>query len=304
MQYAMKSKNMTLLNPYLFYDLIINEDLGNLFGKGPINTDNRPFLEFSAPKIIYRHKEFSSAGYKDILGHLQMRRWLQPETDKIIQAINSDFDAQLDRLNFYLPHVIPLNLSTATPGQISRYAGILSSFCSNNLVENFPFVNDPDLLRMCIATQILAMKNKLDTVGNKYGLLCHLANLHHLSKMPREAIHYYVQAIQADPTRDKAFFKLGNVYAEQGLYDQAIEMYRKAIDINPRNAEVFYNLGLQLARQKKFTEAETNLRRSLAMDPGIIPAHYVLGNVLIDLGKTVEGNQHLEEAARLERENK
>ncbi|MHB9029399.1 MAG: spermidine synthase [Candidatus Latescibacterota bacterium] len=304
MQYAMKSRAMTLSNPYLFYDLILSEDLGGLFGRGPVNTDNRPLLEFSAPKIIYRHKEFSSAGYQEILVHLKKDRWLKPETNHIIQAVNSDFEAQIDRIKFYLPHATPINLSTAAPEQISRYAAVLGSFCANNLVENFHFVDDPDLLSMCIATQIQTMEEKLGAAENPYGLLTHLAHLYTLSKLPRKAIQYYVQAIRTDPTKDKAYFNLGNLYSQQGLIDEAFEMYRKAIQIDPRNAEVFYNLGLLLARQKKLAEAEVNLRRSLSLDPELIPSHFVLGNVLKDMGKTDEGNHHLEEAARLERAQK
>ncbi len=303
-RYAMKSHNMTLTNPYVFYDLILSEDLGKLFGRGPFNTDNRPLLEYSAPKIIYRHKDFSSAGYQEIIGQLKKNRWMRPETNDIIQAVNADFEAQMDRIQFYLPGAIPIDLSGAAPEQISRYAGILASYCSNNLVENFSFVDDADLLRMCIATQIQTMEKKIGVVENQYGLFSHLANLYYLSNMPRDAINYYIRAIRADSTQDKACFNLGKIYSEQGFPDMAIEMYRKAAHINPRVAEVFFNMGLVFARQKKLAEAEENLRHSLSLDPELSPAHFLLGNVLKEMGKTAEGNQHIEEAARLEKEIK
>ena len=53
LKYAQQSKNIFLPNHTLFYNLVVAEDLSWFFGKGPINTDERPFLEFSAPKIMH-----------------------------------------------------------------------------------------------------------------------------------------------------------------------------------------------------------------------------------------------------------
>ncbi|MHC4418805.1 MAG: spermidine synthase, partial [Planctomycetota bacterium] len=47
-------KNVALSDPKLLYRLIVSEDLRNLFGVGPINTDNFPLLEFAAPKLMYQ----------------------------------------------------------------------------------------------------------------------------------------------------------------------------------------------------------------------------------------------------------
>ena len=55
--YAEQSINLTLADYKSFIDLIVNEDLESLFGKGPINTDNYPKLEFSAPKLLHTDDE-------------------------------------------------------------------------------------------------------------------------------------------------------------------------------------------------------------------------------------------------------
>lgn len=295
LQYAKKSTNMVLLNSHLFYDLIVSEDLEKLFGQGPINTDNRPLLEFSAPKLMYRLED------PTIMEYLVKKRWLTPKTKNIIHEINSNIDAQIDRAVLNLPLTIQVDLSRATPEQKARYSGILSSYCSKNLVEDFSFVSDPELMKMCILSQIKAMQKKINTVQDKNGLFSHLANLYDMLKMPAEVINYYTMAIESNPSNDKAYFNLGNVFAEQNLLDEAIKMYRKAIQINPMYAEAFHNLGSLLARQNKLEEAAENLRQSLSLDPESIPSHLALGNVLKELGRTAEGNKHLEEAARLEK---
>jgi spermidine synthase len=52
--HARRSKNISLSDPRLLYRLIVSEDLQGLFGQGPVNTDSRPRLEFSAPRLIYQ----------------------------------------------------------------------------------------------------------------------------------------------------------------------------------------------------------------------------------------------------------
>jgi spermidine synthase len=51
--YARRSGNITLNDHRLFFLLLISEDMKGLFGTGPINTDNRPLLEFSAPRLMH-----------------------------------------------------------------------------------------------------------------------------------------------------------------------------------------------------------------------------------------------------------
>ena len=52
--YAGKSKNITIRDPRVIFNLIVSEDLKGFFGSGPFHTDNRPRLEFAAPKNLGR----------------------------------------------------------------------------------------------------------------------------------------------------------------------------------------------------------------------------------------------------------
>jgi len=54
-RYAQQSKNLSPADYRSFIDLIVDEDLESLFGKGSINTDNHPKLEFSAPKLLHTY---------------------------------------------------------------------------------------------------------------------------------------------------------------------------------------------------------------------------------------------------------
>lgn len=52
-----------------------------------------------------------------------------------------------------------------------------------------------------------------------------------------QAISYYTEAIEINPSFAEAYVNRGNVYHAKGQYDQAISDYNKAIEINPNSCE-------------------------------------------------------------------
>jgi len=91
-KYARASSNVSFHNPGFLVHLIVTEDLSKLFGSGRLHTDNKPNLEFAAPKQLY--------GNDVDLGEIDAERfWLSPQTRNAIQA-NSDADSFLDFVEF------------------------------------------------------------------------------------------------------------------------------------------------------------------------------------------------------------
>jgi spermidine synthase len=293
-QYAKKSQNMVLLNPFLFYNLIMSENLEKSFGEGKINTDNRPILEFSAPKLMYLRDDPA------IREHLSKERWLEPGTRKVIIGLNSNIDTQIDlavlNLSFNILVQDMVDLTHATPEQKARYEGILTSYCSDNVVDDFTFISDPELQKKCISAEIESLQKKIDTVREKDALFSFLGNLYGSMKMPAEAISYFNLAIETNPRNYMAYFNLGNVLASQDLFDESIRMYSEAVHINPIYIPAYHNWGNILLRQKKLAEAGEKYRHVLALDPDSVPSHLALAEVLREQGKTDESKKLQQEA--------
>ncbi|MDP2983718.1 MAG: fused MFS/spermidine synthase [Candidatus Latescibacter sp.] len=291
-----KSGNMVLNNPLLLYALIVGENLGKLFGEGPINTDNRPMLEFSAPKMVHTIDP-------TIPSRIAEEGLLSRQTQSVVSEINANVDSQIDKavftLSFNNPFKDMVDLAKATPEQKVRYAAVLSDYCSKNLVEDFSFISDPELLKMCIMAQIGAMQKKLAASPEKDRLLTHLGNMYGLLKQPQESANIFRQAIAANPRYDKAYFNLGIALSELNQLDESTSMYRKTIQINPSYARAYHNLGNNLVRQGNLGEAAEKYRQALSLDPGYAPTHRNLGVVLKRLGRTAEGERLIEEAARI-----
>jgi spermidine synthase len=260
--YAEKSRNMTLKDPRLIYQLIVSEDLKALFGPGPIHTDNRPRLEFSAPKQLYQ----SGTSVDETVAQ---RRSLSQKTREIVRATSSA-DGLLDMLAFsasaYSPLFGILNPDTATPAQRDRYFRILQSYCDRNLVETYtPFPNQATR-ESCARRQIKRIRQ-------------------HLSEAPGDASGYY---------------SLGIALKEAGHGDEAVKAYAKAVSLNPQNADAYNNLGIIHMENGDLKKARDACGKALAVDPTHANALFNLAQIALREGKKDEALSHLRKGLQYE----
>ncbi|MBN1627352.1 MAG: fused MFS/spermidine synthase, partial [Deltaproteobacteria bacterium] len=147
---ALQSRNITIRDPRVIFNLIITEDLKGFFGTGPLHTDNWPHLEFAAPKNLGRSDD-------SIEKRIRNEGRLSEETKKIIES-SKGIDLSLDTLELltadFSPPFRDVDLNGATPAQFSRYQGILKDYCSNENVDNYSIFPDYDLQIQCAQIQL------------------------------------------------------------------------------------------------------------------------------------------------------
>ncbi|MBW1766343.1 MAG: fused MFS/spermidine synthase, partial [Deltaproteobacteria bacterium] len=181
LHFTQKSQNISLLNHRLFHTLIISEDLQRLFGNGPINTDDRPRLEFLAPKLMHLLD-------LSIVKNLMANYWLSRETVAVVDEFFSNIDSQIDLVAYALPFIkknmpfqFPVDLSQSTLEQRERFSRLMEEYCANNIVKDFSLLGDEVIKKRCINVQIKAVLDrldKIDTTQNKESLSIHLRNLY------------------------------------------------------------------------------------------------------------------------------
>jgi len=300
LSYAQKSHNMKLPNHTLFYNLIKSEDLQKLFGKGYINTDNHPMLEFAAPKLLHFYDPTMAE-------NIVSKKWLSKETERIIQEFSSDVDAQIDIAVYYLsfnePYQKIVDITKATPLQRERFYNLMETYCAGNYVTDFSFINDEELKKKCISTQIEFMLDKLNSVPEKAPLYFHLGDLYYENGMLDEAITSYSKVLEIDPEVDVVHYNIGKILSVQEKFDEAAHHYQEAVRINPEYVLAMNNLGNILVREGKINEAVSLYRKALSIDNEFSLAHKNLGIVLKESGKTEEGEAHIQEALRLEQKS-
>ena len=242
LRYAQQSKHITLLNHRVFYHLIVSEDLQRLFGEGPINTDSRPWLEFSAPKLLH----FSDL---TIDKKLISNRWLSKETATILKEDSTDIDALIDFADYTLTIIRPempfqtlVDLSKATSSQRERFSRLMERYCANNIVTDFSFLGDEDLKKRCVSIQIETVRKRLHIKSDKAPLYLHLGALHSEKGTLDEAFRNFSEALRIDPGNADAHYNMGIFLAKQGRTAEAIKHYSEALQIKPYYADALNNL--------------------------------------------------------------
>ena len=297
--YAQKSKNTTILNHKLFYNLVVSEDAEKLFGNGLINTDSRPWLEFSAPKLLYSNDA-------TIQINLMSNRWLNEKTKMIVQKNLSDIDTQIDFAAYAFSFggwdggfEHPIDFSHATPEQKKRFLKLVETYCAKNVVTRFN-ITDIDLRRKCLAIQEAAIRRKVGGLKEKQVPLNeYLGRLYLQSGEADEGIHFFNKVLQINPNHVDALNALGVALLKQGKGDEGIKYFYKVLLINPDHVSANNNLGLCLSKKGKFDEAIQYYNKALKTDPNDAETHNNFGYTLVSQGKLDEAIKHFSEAVRL-----
>jgi Flp pilus assembly protein TadD len=295
LSYAQQSKNIFIADPTLLYRLIASEDLFKLFGRGPVNTDSWPRLEFAAPKLMY---------IKDpmIAINIRSRKWLSPQTKRIVRQITTDVDLQIDfaayALSVYEPFRDMADLSKATPSQKERFYKLMEMYCVNNSID-YSIFKDDVLKQRCYSIQIEVIEDKIDSMPDKAISYLYLASLYYQKGILDKAIANCYKSLQIKPDNAKAHYNIGAVLVQQGKLDEAITHFTKALRVKPDFAEAHYSLGIALARQSKLDKAIRHFTKSLRIEPENAKAHLYLGVALSQQGKFDEAIRYFSEALRI-----
>ncbi len=93
------------------------------------------------------------------------------------------------------------------------------------------------------------------------------------------AIIYYRQAIEANPSSADSYVNMGLAYKALGNYDSAIACINKALIIKPNSHDALLNLGSCYSDINDFTNAILNFKKAIALNPSSGGAYINLGNI-------------------------
>ncbi len=275
--FAKQSQNTTIRNHRLLFNLIVHEDLKTLFGSGPINTDDRPYLEFAAPKLMH-----ISVDDSQVANILASKPGLSASSQQVLQNYWSDTGNQVDYAAFMLsfreydPNRI--NFQSLTAGQREDLAQALEKYGSQNIIRDFTFVGD-ELLRQRLVAACLAkaMKNTVDS-ENQADHYYYIGFLNYQSNHPLEAVEYFFKALAIKPGDMDMNKTLKQALA--GLpREEALEILRQRMSRNPGNVSYYYQLGAVNEQAGNMAEAIADYEKARSLRPDFIPALSSLAHI-------------------------
>ena len=296
--YTQKSTNIRLAYPELLYRLIVAEDLKAVFGPGPINNDNQPYLEYAAPRLMYG----GDAVQHDILRNLSAGRTLSAATAAVVDQLTKDPKARVDfaeyALSVYSPFPRMVDEKTLDPADRIRYARIINAYCTHNLLDS-DIVTDPALLKSCRAAQIAAIEKALPAAPDQALSHYFLGRLYQDAAQPEQALAHYAESLKLKPTDADRFNDFGNLLAEQGHQAEARIQFARALSLRPNFLLATGNMAYSYLKEGRLDEAADYFRKTLVLRPDLAESHYNLGLIAFRKGNERQAAVRLREALEI-----
>src|SRR5580700_11117168 len=106
-----------------------------------------------------------------------------------------------------------------------------------------------------------------------------------------KAAEQFQQAVQLEPTNERAYTSLAGAYQHLNQPDKAEETYKRAIAVRPQYWRVYMFLGTFYIAQAEYEKAATLFRRATELDPDSYVAFNNLGAAFLYAGKDDEAAQ-------------
>jgi tetratricopeptide (TPR) repeat protein len=111
-----------------------------------------------------------------------------------------------------------------------------------------------------------------------------------------KAAEQFQQAVQLEPTNDRAYINLAGAYQHLNQPDKAEETYKRAIAVRPQYWRGYTFLAAFYVAQAEYEKAATMWRRATELDPDSYLAFNGLGGALLYLGKDEQATSAFEKS--------
>ncbi len=215
----------------LVLHLLDEDGIDAFVGDGPINTDDRAYLEHSAARCFGR--ETTPENLEDLTRVRSLPASLVVGTGKTIEA---GFD---DRLN----RIFRAREKTMR-GRKATYEGRFKDAIDDYRATLQEAPGDG-------VTQIFLA----DVKGTLAASVALKGDQARRSGRLKEAFSIYNQALGIDPTEARSLNGVGLIFFSQGRYRESLSYFNKALERQGKQAQIHYNRALALLKLGEFEEA-------------------------------------------------
>jgi spermidine synthase len=301
--------------------LMSREQLLPALGDGPLNTDDRPLLEFSAPLSLYKDSEV--AANRDFLFSLfepspppGVKRSLDIELGLLAGAANRDhlayLQAQLPKLGTTHPHLYSFAVrakeieKTANATSTRNiYRGCQKAFPSDPLsaIRWGDFEASQGEPLKAAELYLTALANPQPLPGSEAYVKMKLGECLLALQDPKRAVLPLLQSAELTPAESTPLSLAGSALLELQQDQEARKVLERAVKRNPIDPLALMNLASAAFNLGDAQEAEPLLRRVVELVPNHDLAWLRLGMVLKKLGREPESQAAFEKAVKLDPEN-
>ncbi|MBI2902400.1 MAG: fused MFS/spermidine synthase [Candidatus Methylomirabilis oxyfera] len=259
----------------------------------PVNTDDKPLLEFAAPMSLYadtaeenyrllREAQDAKSLFLTNLpdGLLEARRlhfarayWSRGEKEEALEQLRrvarrgpGDVASRLEhaKLLFSLGEIAQATEELTRLARLRPHDRLLSSYLKAGAI-----------LRELKVEEAVAQHSRTQSgdpnpaeAHNNLGVFYTRLGIRHGEPAFFDlAVDALQAALQMEPQSSPVLNNLGNAYLESGRLEEATRVYRRVIELAPRLVEARFNLGLVYKRQGAFDLAAREFEAAIALRP-------------------------------------
>lgn len=303
--------------------MLSEEDAARYARHAPLNTDDLPLLEFSAPESLYADTaDLNRAGLVAFRNQRFPRLLGLPEGT--FHSAQFWRDLGLAFLAKEMPHEALSQFEEAVrldPGNVesllqrgrvhARVGSVLQAEADFKTVLRI----DPDKVEAHEALGQLYKAQRMPGLAEAHlrralalrpqspPELVQLADLYREERRFKEAIPLYLAATLAAPRDPSPWTGLGLAYRGAGLFEEALGAFRRALAAEPDNAFLHYEAGLAYLDLRRTAEASASLETAALKDPLKPEPHLELGRLYAMKGEKKRALQAFRRALRLDPAN-
>ena len=258
------SSDLAGINIHSVYDLldcfIVDEGgLRRIGGKAPLNTDDRPRLEFGA--AIKREEEGCLITTMEWFSreHCSVSPYLVNlgDTAEESQQVKSTFEQYYRGTGHALKGLL---------GILQGDPQIMDTEFEMAQKAN-PSERDVQSCLDELNLEIKALEEAIERTPNKHILRSRLAKRYLLLSNYEAAKEQYERFVELEPENAQGWNNLGICYNRLEQTEKAIEAFEIAVEHNDKQMSAYFNLGLLYGKAGNFTAAAKNFEKALLLSP-------------------------------------
>lgn len=298
-KYLQRSANISMASPELYARQIVSENLTELFGRGPINSDDQPLLEYTAPKLMHSGGEDSGAILRNISGNPGLTANTKAIADKVGREMEMSIDFAAYALSVHTPFKNMVDLAAATLDQKHRFYELMKRYAAGNPVD-YDLIEDAELANMLRDLQIDVLKREIERMPFKEPSYTYLSKLYDDKQMRAESVSSLQKAIELDPDNAGNHNNLGYLFDQAGKYNEAEHHYMEALRVNPYAIITWGNLGFLNLRNNQPDKALGCFEAILRIKPDQPDALYQIGLIFAAKNDPAQASRYLRKAIEID----
>ncbi len=275
---------INLSNPLAFLDgfILDEKDIKELTRDVPINTDNKPVIEFSQTMMRDRNK----CVIANISEMMKFKKTVFPYLANIgeNERYKDSIKKELEKYSEATKHTIEGHLADrmGIPGKRRQEYYEALKINPDDLNAKF-------LLKEIEKEEII-LKRKIEAAPENVKNYSELASHYVKENKLEESINYLKKVIEFDPNDTEAYIGLGVAYLRLGEKNNALDIFSKAISTNPINGNLRFRIADFYNESGMYISALRELEEAKKLNPENADIRYNLGNGYLrnnEIGKAI-----------------